>query len=222
MWLPVDGSDAPKIPSGKGKRLIVLHAGNREEGLIDRCDLVFLAKAKDGDYHQEMNGPIFLNWFENQPMPALKSPSVIVLDNASYHNIKTEETVVPNFNQRKAVLQDYLSKHNIPFQPLETKKQLYEKIKFKKLLSVFQTDKIANLHGHEVLRTSVRHCELNPIELIWAQVKGFVAENNTTFRLKNVKELVYGGVWQNYKGSLGEGRRPCIKNRKGVWERELH
>jgi transposase len=48
--------------------------------LIDRCDLVFLAKAKDGDYHQEMNGPIFLNWFENQLMPALKSPSVIVLD----------------------------------------------------------------------------------------------------------------------------------------------
>jgi hypothetical protein len=36
MWFPVDGSDAPKIPSGKGKRLIVLHAGNREEGLIDR------------------------------------------------------------------------------------------------------------------------------------------------------------------------------------------
>ena len=112
MLLPVDGSDAPKIPSGKGKRLVVLHAGNREEGLIDRCDLVFLAKVKDGDYHQEMNGPTFLSWFENQLMPALKSPSVIVLDYASYHNIKTEETVVPNFNQRKAVLQDYLSKHN--------------------------------------------------------------------------------------------------------------
>jgi transposase len=47
-----------------------------------------MQKAKDGDYHQEMNGPTFLNWFENQLMPALKSPSVIVLDNASYHNIK--------------------------------------------------------------------------------------------------------------------------------------
>jgi hypothetical protein len=56
-------------------------------------------------------------------MPALKSPSVIVLDNASYHNIKTKETVVPNFNQRKAVLQDYLSKHNIPFQPLTSFKR---------------------------------------------------------------------------------------------------
>jgi hypothetical protein len=64
----------------------------------------------------------------------------------------------------------------LPFPKL--KKQLYEKIKFKKLLSVFKTDKIANLHGHEVLRTTVRHCELNPIELIWAQVKGFVAENS--------------------------------------------
>jgi transposase len=52
-------------------------------------------------------------------------------------------------------------------------------------------DKIANLHGHEVLRTPVRHCELNPIELIWAQVKGFVAKHNTTFRLKDVKELTY-------------------------------
>jgi hypothetical protein len=58
-------------------------------------------------------------------MQALKRPSVIVLDNASYHNIKIEENAVTNFNQRKAVLQDYLSKHNIPFQHLETKKQLY-------------------------------------------------------------------------------------------------
>jgi hypothetical protein len=48
----------------------------------------------DGDYHQEMNERTFLNRFENQLMPALKSPSVIVLDNTSYHNIKTEETVI--------------------------------------------------------------------------------------------------------------------------------
>jgi hypothetical protein len=54
MWLPNDGSGAPKIPSGKGKRLIVLHAGTGSEGLIDGCDLVFLAKSKDGDYRQEM------------------------------------------------------------------------------------------------------------------------------------------------------------------------
>jgi hypothetical protein len=81
MWLPNDGSDAPKISSGKGKRLIVLHAGTRSEGFIDGCDLVFLAKSKDGDYHQEMNSFVFLEWFENQLMSALKNPSLDVLDN---------------------------------------------------------------------------------------------------------------------------------------------
>jgi hypothetical protein len=43
MWLPNDGSDAPKISSCKGKHLNALHAGTRSEGLIDGCDLVFLA-----------------------------------------------------------------------------------------------------------------------------------------------------------------------------------
>jgi hypothetical protein len=40
--------------------------------LIDGCDLVFLAKLKDGDYQQEMNSVVFLEWFENKLMPALK------------------------------------------------------------------------------------------------------------------------------------------------------
>ena len=43
MWFPNDGSDAPKIPSGKGKHLIVLHAGTRSEGLIDGCNCVILS-----------------------------------------------------------------------------------------------------------------------------------------------------------------------------------
>ena len=52
------------IPSGKGKRVIVLPAGTRSEGLIDGCDLVFLAKSKDGDYHQEMNSFVFPECYE--------------------------------------------------------------------------------------------------------------------------------------------------------------
>jgi hypothetical protein len=102
MWLPNDGSDTPQIPSGKGKRLIIMHAGTRSEGLIDGCDLVFLAKSKDGDYHQEMNIFVFLDWFENQLMPAMKNPSLVVLDNANYHNVKTEDTVCPNLSQKKS------------------------------------------------------------------------------------------------------------------------
>jgi hypothetical protein len=45
-------------------------------------------------------------------MPALKNPSLGVLDNASYHNVKTEDTVCPNISKTKAVLQNYLTQHN--------------------------------------------------------------------------------------------------------------
>jgi hypothetical protein len=137
MRLPNDGSDAPKIPSGKGKDLIALHAGTRSEGLIESCDLVFLAKSKDDDHHQEMNSVVFLEWFESQLMPALKNPSLVVLDNASYHNVETEDKVCPNFSQKKAVLQNYLTQHNIPFSATDTKKVVYENIKQKETPVVY-------------------------------------------------------------------------------------
>jgi transposase len=35
-----------------------------------------------------MNSVVFREWFENQLMPALKNPSLVKLDNASYHNVK--------------------------------------------------------------------------------------------------------------------------------------
>jgi hypothetical protein len=50
-------------------------------------------------------------------MPALKNTSLVVLDNASYHNVKTEDTVCPNFSQKKAVLQNY--SHQLIFKPLK-------------------------------------------------------------------------------------------------------
>jgi transposase len=158
-----------------------------------------------------MNSVVFLEWFENQLMPALKNHSLVVLDNARYHNVKTEDTVCPNFNQRKAVLQNYLTQHNIPFSATDTKKVLNEKIKQKKTPVVYKTDKIANLLGHEVIRTPVRHCELNPIELIWAQVKGFVAKINITLRLKDVKELTYA--------AFGKLQNLCGQKQKNLWSK---
>ena len=130
--------------------MIVLHVGTRSEGLIDGCALVFLARSKDGDYHPDMNSVIFLEWFENQLMSALKNPILVVLENTSYHNVKSEDTVCPNFGQKKAVLQNYLTQHDILFSYNDTKKVLYGKIKQKKTPVVNKTDKIANLHGHEV------------------------------------------------------------------------
>ncbi|PSN34388.1 hypothetical protein C0J52_22266 [Blattella germanica] len=63
---------------------------------------------------------------------------------------------------------------------------------------------MAKEQGKLVLRLPTYHCELNPIELIWAQVKGYVARNNKTFNIKDVKRLPVEAVqsvaisqWQN-------------------------
>jgi hypothetical protein len=122
--------------------------------------------------------------------------------------------VWPNFSQIKAVLQNYLTQHNIPFSATDTKKVLYEKIKQKKTPVVYKTDTIANLHGHEVIRTPVRHCELNPIELIWAQVKEFVAKNNTILRLKDVKELTYAAFGKITKDVWTKAEEHVVKIEK--------
>ena len=102
-----------------------------------------------------MNSVVFLEWFENQLMPALRNPSLIVLDNASYRNVKTEDMVYPNFNQKKAVLQNYLTQHNIPFSATDTKKWLYEEIKQKKTPVVYKTDTIANLHAGMLMQLAI-------------------------------------------------------------------
>ena len=54
---------------------------------------------------------------------------------------------------RKKLFSKTLTRHNIPFSATDTKKVLYENIKQKKTPVVYKTDNIANLHGHEVLRT---------------------------------------------------------------------
>jgi hypothetical protein len=50
---------------------------------------------------------------------------LVMLDNASYHNVKTEDTVCPNFSLKKAVLQSYLTQYNIPFSATDAQKVLY-------------------------------------------------------------------------------------------------
>jgi hypothetical protein len=46
-------------------------------------------------------------------MPALKNSSLVVLDNASHHKVKTEDTMCRYISKKKTVLQTNLTKPNI-------------------------------------------------------------------------------------------------------------
>jgi hypothetical protein len=52
---------------------------------------------------------------------------------------------------------------------------------------------MADAAGHEVVRLPVAHCTLNPIEMAWAQVKGYIKANNQKFNLREVERLAHEG-----------------------------
>ena len=97
------GRDAvqAEAPTGKGKRLIILHAGY-EGGFLPDCSLVFVGKTNSIDYHDEMNGDHFAEWFEHKLLPNLPAGAAVVMDNAPYHTVKTKESWAPTSKTLKA------------------------------------------------------------------------------------------------------------------------
>jgi hypothetical protein len=82
------------------ERYIVLHAGNKDE-FIEDASLIFKSKKNSLDYHSEMNAETFEQWLQDVLLIKLQQPSVIVLDNASYHSRLEEKR--PTSAWRKAV-----------------------------------------------------------------------------------------------------------------------
>jgi len=166
-WL-LYGSGGFKVPTGKGSRFIILHAGSKQ-GFIPNCLLTFQSKTGSEDYHQEMTGDVFTNWFTSSLIPNIPAHSCIVMDNASYHTI--QESKVPTMSSTKAAMQNWLTANRISWSGDMIKAQLNLLIQQNKpRLTKHVVDELARSHGHYVLRLPPYHCELNPIELIWAQI----------------------------------------------------
>jgi len=67
-------------------------------------------------------------------------------------------------------------------------------------------DELVETHTRKISGLPPYHCELNPIELAWASVKGHVKSNNTSYNLCDVKSLLMEGIervnennmWKNF------------------------
>lgn len=188
-------------PSGKGGRLILVHAGSSETGFVKGAADFFRAKKGTAtDYHSEMDGTYFEGWFSNKLLPTIPSNSIIVMGNAPYHSVAPETAPT-----RKGNIQAWLSKKGIPWSADMVRAELLELSKKVNTPSiVYRIDTLAATHGHEVLRLPPYHCEFNPIELVWSKVKGYVASKNKHFTLPEIEQLLPKALasvtqqdWQN-------------------------
>jgi transposase len=182
-YLDEDGPWVNK-PSGKGPRLIIVHAITME-GWVNDAQLIFDAKKRTGDYHGQMNWENFSRWFESQLLPNIPKNSLIILDNARYHNVFAEGSF-PIPKTRKGELCDWLERNRIPWTEDMLKPELYELCKRFAPAPEFKLDQIAEAAGHRILRTPQYHPELQPIETCWGVVKNYMADH-CDFTMKNFR-----------------------------------
>ena len=107
-WVWYSSEDGPWIqkPTGKGECLIIVNAITRD-GWIPGAKLVFKSSKKTGDYHGQMNWEIFKKWFVEMLIPNLPENSLIIMDNAPYHNILSADSP-PLANSSKARIKKWI------------------------------------------------------------------------------------------------------------------
>ena len=226
VLMDVNGWAGGFIVKGGQGRIIVNHIGG-EDGFLDGAEDVFISKKDSSDYHGSMNAEHFNEWFRNV-LTIIPDKSVIVLDMAPYHRKRVPGTIMPKMSWLKSKIVEWFLHHHIilpenvdSFYDL-TKASLIQLSLAYPVKEEYYVDHLVRDCGKDVklLFLPVGHCELNPIELIWAYMKGKVSEKNTTGGTKNVLgltkdciKLVTKELWQNCI-------REAIKFENKFWERD--
>jgi transposase len=220
-WQAASGEISRIIPSSKGQRLIIAHAGSRHNGLVANAELVFQSKSTDNrDYHKEMNSSIFREWMEKDLLPSLDRPSCVVMDNASYHNTVAITDRIPTSSSTKNEIKQWLIKENIQHSELHLKPELLSIVKQAHKTKIYHIDKLIHEHGHRVLRLPPYHSHLNPIELVWAKVKGQIANENTTFKINDVKKLTMKAISEIDQEYWAKCEDHVLKVEEEYWQKD--
>ncbi len=208
-YFPEEGPWVRK-PSGKGLRLILVHAMTAA-GWVSGTKLVFQAKKRTGDYHGQMNFDNFRKWFVESLLPQIPSHSLIVMDNAPYHNVYAEGTFYPTNSTKKVELIDWLQQHYpAKYEQSMLKPELLQLCRALCPGPQYELDRIAEEAGHRILRTPQYHPELQPIETCWGVVKNHCA-THCDFSLQGLREHLEEGFDKvtsaTCKGAVTDMRR---------------
>ncbi|XP_066970162.1 uncharacterized protein [Macrobrachium rosenbergii] len=145
---------------------------------------------------------MFLRWLTTQLLPLLEEPSVLVMDNAPYHSIMTEESRCPTTATRKSYLIEWLHRRNISFPQHATRPELLYIHRQNRPEPEYKVDNTIREWGHEIVRLPAAHPELNAIEQVWGHMKRYVRSSLQRFtradlqaRLEEARLSVTGDVW---------------------------
>jgi transposase len=175
VWYYDDDGPWIQKPTGKGERLIIMNAITKD-GWVPGAKVTFKSTRKTGDYHGQMNQTMFTKWFEEKLLPNIPARSLIIMDNAAYHNVLSPVSA-PTPSCKKEKIRSWLEKNSFPVKEDCLKAELVDILTKVGPQPTYALDEIANKQGHEVVRTPPYHPELQPIETCWGIVKNEIARN---------------------------------------------
>ena len=215
-WLDDGEINGRKNVIGKGKRLIIVHAGS-SEGFVNDALLAMWTDGKSGDYHDNMNARLFEEWF-GKLLKNIPKNSVIIMDNASYHSRQVNKA--PTSSSTKNEIKSWLRQNDMDFEEDMLKVELLDVVRRSCHKRTYVVDELAKEHGHQVLRLAPYQCDLNPIELVWAQLKRYVRVRNTGGTLAGVMSLVEEAVAAISASDWASCCSHVIRLEEEYWQRE--
>lgn len=243
-----EGGDVVR-PSTKGIRLVILHAMtmfgllhvdvsacDNVDIVMTSCELIYKVDVDAEDYHDNMNGNLYMKWLRNRLLPtfAARFPDkqmILVLDNARYHHVRDDDYIVPSKMNKPDIVATFerLGIECITVERRDESTQSNAHIKFDRSsftrhgganaptlieMKAFLTQyliehpqnqktavqKLFYQHDHSLIYTPPYTPQVQPIELVWAYVKSYVASQYK--RNRTVTELIA----DTRRGFYGDGR----------------
>nr|CAH7762225.1 unnamed protein product [Callosobruchus chinensis] len=119
---------------------------------------------------------------------------------------------------KKLEIQEWLSHKNIDFDGTVVKAELSQIVReHKNKYNLNIIDEMAKKLNKTVLRFPPYHCELNPMQIIWADVKQYVAAENKSFKFSDVKNIFYDAI----KRITPDKWKKCIEHVKEKVETKI-
>lgn len=134
------------------------------------------------DYHGNFNSAIFEQLFEDlckDLAETYHTGCIIHMDGAKYHTRR--ENPVPTAATKRDDIMRWMNDNDItpppPKRRKHTAKEVLKHIATLQIPSVKVSSTIAQRHGHKIMITPPYHCEVQPIERVWAFAKNPIALN---------------------------------------------
>ncbi|XP_068224656.1 uncharacterized protein [Palaemon carinicauda] len=117
------------------------------------------------------------------------------MDNASYHSVIIDKA--PTISDRKHIIKEWLiKKGETPTDDLRKSEPLeMVKSSSSRIEKYYVIDKMGRENGHRIVRLPSYHCQYNPNELIWGQVKRYIAKKKA-FKMASLKPLLQEALQQ--------------------------